>query len=154
VHWLNTLKLRASYGATGNNRIESFSYTNLLYRGNYSFGSGTGNVSSGLSPNSDVLGNPSITWERTFEYNTGLDLSFLNNRFNLTLEYYNSITDQLLFKQSTMSFSGSFEYYNNAGRIRNQGVEVEFSSHLIKNKNLDWQASINLSANKNKLLEL
>lgn len=154
VNWVSNLKLRASYGATGNNNIPSFSFVNLLYPGNYSFGSGTGSVGLGLSPNSDVLANPDITWERTFEFNSGIDFGFFKDRFSLTLEYYNAVTDRLLYKQSTQSFSGSFEYINNAGKIRNQGLELEFSANTIKNKNFSWTTSFNIAGNRNKLLEL
>jgi TonB-linked SusC/RagA family outer membrane protein len=154
VTWISNMKLRASYGATGNNKIPSFSFQNLLYPGNYSFGTGNGDVNLGLSPNADVLANPNITWERTFEFNAGLDLGFMDDGFGLTLEYYNSITDKLLYKRSTQSFSGSFEYFDNSGKIKNQGVEIELTSHNIKNKAFQWTTALNFSANRNKLLEL
>jgi len=99
---LSNLKLRVSYGATGNNRIPSFSFVDLLNPANYPFGAGTGNLVLGLSPNAPVLANPLITWERTFEFNSGIDLGFFANRLTLTLEYYNSITDRLLYNQATM----------------------------------------------------
>lgn len=151
---ISNLKIRTSYGATGNNRINSFAYQDLLYPANYAFGGGTGTVNSGLSPNGALLANPNITWERTFESNTGLDVGFLNNRFNLTLEYYNSVTDRLLYNQAAMSFSGSNEFINNAGKVRNQGIEVEITSNNYKSKKVDWTTSITFSHNKNKLLEL
>ncbi|AMP98569.1 TonB-dependent receptor [Pedobacter cryoconitis] len=154
VSWISNMKLRASYGATGNNKIQSFAFQNLLYPGNYSFGGGTGSVNLGLSPNSDVLANPNITWERTFEFNTGLDLGFMKDRFGLTIEYYNSNTDKLLYKRSTQSFSGSFEYFDNSGKVKNQGIEVEFNSVNIKTDHFQWSTSLNFSANRNRLLEL
>lgn len=154
VDWLSNLKLRASYGSTGNNRIESFAYENLLYPSNYSFGAGTGSVNQGLAPNKDALANPAITWERTDEFDIGFDAGFNKNRFSLTIDYYNKVTDQLLFKESTMSFSGSYEYWNNAGSVRNQGIEMDFSSVNISNKNFQWRTALNLSANVNKLLDL
>lgn len=154
ITWLTTMKLRTSYGATGNNKITSFSYQDLLNPANYGFGAGTGNVNLGLSPNSPVIANPLITWERTFESNTGLDLAFLQNKFNLSFEYYRSITDKLLFNQAAMAFTGSEEFINNIGKVRNNGVEIEFSSNNIKSKNFEWTSSINFSRNKNKLLEL
>lgn len=154
TEWLSDLKLRLSYGATGNNRIQSFAYQNLLYPGNYSFGSGNGTVNQGLAPNSDVLANPAITWERTYEYNAGLDAGFNHNRFMVSVDFYNKVTDQLLFKESTMSFSGSFEFWNNAGRVRNRGIEIDLNSINITNKRFEWKTALNLSANKNKLLDL
>ncbi len=154
VRWLSNLKLRSSYGATGNNRINSFAFQNLLYRANYNFGGGNGTINSGLSPNAAILANPNITWERTFAYNTGLDLGILNNRFGLTLEYYSSTTDRLLFNQSTPSISGSNEFINNIGKLRNRGVEIELTSNNYKSKKFEWTTNFNASANRNKLLEL
>lgn len=154
VNWISNLKLRTSYGATGNNRINSFAFQNLLYPANYDFGAGTGTINLGLSPNGALLANPSITWERTFESNTGLDIGFLRNRFSLTVEYYHSITDKLLYNQATLSFSGSNEYINNAGKVRNQGIEIEINSNNYRSKNVSWSTSVTFSANRNKLLEL
>lgn len=154
INWVSNLKIRTSYGATGNNKIASFSYQDLLYPSNYAFGGGVGSVNLGLSPNSDVLGNPGITWERTFESNTGLDLGFLKNRFNLSAEYYYSVTDRLLFNQATMSFSGSNEYINNVGKVSNRGIELEFSSNNIKSRDFEWTTALNFARNKNKLMEL
>ncbi len=154
ARWLSNLKLRTSYGATGNNRINSFAFTNLLFPSNYAFGSGTGTVGLGLSPNAAVLANPNITWERTFAYNTGLDMSVLNNRFGLTVEYYSSTTDRLLYNQSVPSITGSNEYVNNVGKIRNRGLEFEITSNNYKSKQFEWSTSANISANRNTLLAL
>lgn len=154
VRWLSNLKLRGSYGATGNNRVPSFSFENLLYPSNYDFGGGTGGVTLGLSPNGSVLANPSITWERTFAYDFGLELGMLNNRINLTVDYYNSKTDKLLYNQATMSFSGSNAYVNNAGKIQNKGLEFEISTNNIRTKKFEWSTAMNISGNRNKLLKL
>lgn len=154
IDWLSTMKLRTSYGATGNNKINSFSFEDLLNPAHYSFGAGNGSVNSGLAPNSKVISNPLITWERTFESNTGLDLAFLRNRFNLSIEYYRSITDKMLFNQAAMGFIGSEEFVNNIGKVRNNGIEVEFSSNNLKTKSFEWTTSVNFARNKNKLLEL
>lgn len=154
INWLTSLKLRSSYGATGNNRIASFAFQDLMYPANYSFGSGTGNINLGLSPNGELLANPNITWERTFESNTGIDVAFLKNRISLTLEYYNSKTDRLLYNQATMSFSGSNEYINNAGRVQNRGFEVEMTSKNMAKPAFEWTTNINFSRNKNTLVDL
>lgn len=153
VGWINQLKPRVSYGVTGNNDIEAYAYTDNLYAAHYPLGVGN-NVIPGLAPTASALGNPAITWERTFEYNYGVDLSMLNSRINFVLDYYYSITDKLLFKQSAMAFTGHDEFWNNIGKIRNQGLEVELSTLNIKNRNFQWMSSINFATNDNKLLEL
>lgn len=151
--WISNLKLRTSYGATGNNRIEPFSYLELLNMANYSFGGGTGTLNNGLAANNDVLPNV-LTWERTFQYNAGLDLGLFKDRITMSFEYYNGTTDRLLFKQGTQSFSGSNQYWNNIGKVRNTGVELELTSFNIRRKDLEWSTSVNISANRNKLLDL
>ena len=152
--WLNLLKVRASFGVTGNNSIPANSYYDLLYPNNYALGEGNGNLISGLAKTSETKGNNRITWEQTCEYNAGFDLSILNNRINLTVDGYYSITKQLLFKQPVLSFTGFNNYWNNIGRIRNSGIEVELNTHNIRTKNFEWESSFNISSNFNKLLEL
>ena len=153
-HVLDQLKLRASFGVTGNNNIPANSYYNLLYASNYALGSGTGALIPGLGKTTSTKGNHDITWEQTYEYNAGIDFSALDNRISLTLEGYYSITKQLLFKQPVVSFMGYSDYWNNIGRIRNSGIEIELNTHNIRTKNFEWTTSFNLSSNFNKLLEL
>jgi TonB-linked SusC/RagA family outer membrane protein len=153
VRWLSNLKIRSSYGATGNNKIEPFSYLELLNIANYAFGAGTGTLGSGLAANNDVLPNI-LTWERTFQYDGGIDIGLFGDRFTASLEYYNGVTDRLLYKQATMSFSGSNLYWNNIGKVRNQGIEVELSSVNVRKKNWQWSTNLNISGNRNKLLQM
>lgn len=153
VLWLNNLKIRTSYGATGNNNIEPFAYMELLNMANYPLGGGTGTLENGLAANNDVLPNI-LTWERTYQYNAGIDVSVLNNRLSLSLEYYNGVTDRLLLKQATMSFSGSNQFWNNIGKVRNRGFEIELNTVNIRNRKTEWSTSFNLSTNKNTLLDL
>jgi TonB-dependent starch-binding outer membrane protein SusC len=153
ISWLDQLKPRISYGVTGNNDIEPYAYTNTLLGANYSLG--TQNVIvPGLAPVGNALGNPLISWERTFEYNSGIDLSIFASRINLIFDYYYSITDKLLFKQSAMTFTGHEEFWNNIGKIRNKGVEVEINTFNIRKRNFQWNTSLNFAANRNKLIEL
>jgi TonB-linked SusC/RagA family outer membrane protein len=154
VDWLSKLKLRASYGATGNNRITDFAFVDLLYSANYPFGAGTGTVTSGQTPSATILSNPDVTWERTFQYNFGADISLFKNRVNLTLDYYQSKTDRLLLQQSAMAFTGVPLTWNNIGSLQNRGLEIELSTTNISKKNFKWTTSANISFNKNKILEL
>lgn len=154
ITWISQLKLRGSVGVTGNNNIPANSYYDLLYANNYVFGSGNGDLISGLAKTSETKGNKEITWEQTNEYNVGIDFSVLNNRINLSGEWYYSTTKQLLFKQPTLSFIGHNNYWNNIGRVRNTGVEFELNTYNIRTKNFEWNTSVNLSHNANKLLQL
>jgi TonB-linked SusC/RagA family outer membrane protein len=152
--WLTNLKLRASYGVSGNNRIVDFAFVDLLYAANYPFGAGTGTSNPGQAPSRDIIANPNITWERTFQYNGGIDISVFNNTVSLSVDVYQSKTEELLLQQSAMGFVGVPNVWNNIGSLQNRGVEFELTTNNIRRKDFKWTTSANLSLNKNKVLEL
>lgn len=154
IKWLNNFKIRASYGATGNNRITDFAWLDLLYSANYSLGSSTGVSTAGQVVSNTIIGNPDITWERTFSFDYGLDISILKNRISLTVDLYESKTEKLLLQQSAMAFTGVPQFWNNNGRLKNKGIEVELTTKNINNKNVKWTTSFNISRTKNNVLEL
>lgn len=154
LDWLSNLKLRASYGATGNNRIVDFAFVDLLYAANYPLGSGTGTSVLGQVPSRDILSNTDITWERTFQYNGGLDISLFRNAITLSVDVYQSKTDQLLLRQAAMGFTGVPLAWNNIGRLQNRGIEFELTTNNIKRKDFRWTTSANIAHNRNKILEL
>lgn len=162
-NWISSLKLRGSYGLTGNNNLptnttgannlSSYAFSNTFFLSGYAFGKDSA-LTPGLAITSHILGNPNLTWERTNEYNAGVDFGILKNRILLNLEYYYSITDRLLLKQGTMSFAGYNEYWNNAGKVRNKGIEIELSTVNIATKDLEWKTTFNFSSNWNKLISI
>jgi hypothetical protein len=154
IDWLSNLKLRASYGQSGNNRIVDFAFLDLLYGANYTYGSGTGVSSPGLVSSSAYLSNPNITWETTNQNNYGIDLSIFKSRINITLDMYRSTTDKLLLQQSAMAFTGVPQFWNNLGSLENKGFELEVSSKNIQKDRFSWTTSANISHNQNKILKL
>ena len=160
INWLNTLKLRGSYGVSGNNRVAEGSGNNIgyypfidvLYAANYPFGAAT--VSAGQAPSSTILANPDLTWERTFQYNGGIDLAILKNAISLSVDVYQSKTDQLLLKQSAMAFTGVPLTWNNIGKLQNRGIEFEITTNNVRTKNFKWSTTANIAHNKNKVLQL
>ncbi len=154
VKWLNRLKFRGSYGATGNNTIAAFSYLDLLYGGNYSFGGGTGTLSSGQVGSSINIAKPDITWERTFSTNFGVDISVLKNRIGLSVDAYQSKTERLLLQQSVQAFAGVPQYFNNIGSLKNVGLELELNTVNVERRKFKWTTSANYSKTKNEILEL
>ena len=154
VTWLNNLKLRASYGVSGNNRIADFAFLDLLYSANYPFNVGNGTPSSGQSVSSTILGNQDITWESTFQTNFGLDIVLMKNRISLSVDIYTSKTNKLLQQQAAMAFTGVPLYWNNIGSLRNRGVEFELSTVNINKRNFKWTTTGNLSHNRNEIIEL
>jgi TonB-dependent starch-binding outer membrane protein SusC len=161
INWLNNLKLRASYGATGNNRItegggslSAYPFIDLLYASNYTLGSGTGSVVSGYGPSSDILANPDLTWETTYQFNTGIDLSLFRNTINLSVDVYQSRTDKLLLQQTAQLFTGVARFWNNIGSLQNRGIEVELTVSPLRKGDLRWNISGNFAHNRNKVLAL
>ena len=154
IEVISNLKLRASYGVTGNNRISYDAALEVLNSANYVTGTGNGQLVNGSANISSSLANPHITWEKTDEFNYGLDLGFFKNRINLSIDAYYSVTRALLFEQPTQSFTGYSYYWNNIGKVRNSGVEIQIDTHNIKNRKFSWDTNINFSLSRNKLLEL
>ena len=126
----------------------------VLNSANYVTGTGNGQLVNGSANISSSLANPHITWEKTDEFNYGLDLGFFKNRINLSIDAYYSVTRALLFEQPTQSFTGYSYYWNNIGKVRNSGVEIQIDTHNIKNRKFSWDTNINFSLSRNKLLEL
>ena len=151
---VNNLKLRASYGVTGNNNVNYFSALEVLGNANYATGTGNGSLVSGAASTSSTLANPDITWEQTDEVNAGLDLGLLRGRISLTLDTYYSITRALLFEQPTQSFTGFSHYWNNIGKVRNSGVEIQLNTVNFTRNHFTWTTDLNFSLTRNKLLEI
>lgn len=154
VDWLSSLKFRTSYGVSGNNRIVDFAFIDLLGNANYPFGAGNGTSTIGQTPSSTILSNPNITWERTFQYNGGMNLSIFNDAISFALDVYQSKTDQLLLRQSAQAFTGVPLVWNNIGSVQNRGIELDINTNNIKRKDFSWTTSANISHNRNKVLEL
>ena len=151
--WLNQLKLRGSWGVTGNNDIPNYAAYDKLNAANYTFGTAN-TLFPGLANTGATLGNKRISWEQTNEFDAGFDISMFKTRLNLSVDYYYSITKSLLFQQPALAITGYTNYWNNIGKVRNQGVEIELHTYNIKNKKFEWQTQLNLSTNNNRLLEL
>jgi TonB-dependent starch-binding outer membrane protein SusC len=159
VKWINYLKFRTSFGVSGNNRItpvtpaDNWIWIDLLFPNNYSFGSGTGTTSSGFAPSTATASNANVTWERTFQFNYGIDINLFKNAITLGIDYYNSKTEKLLLKQAIMSFTGAPLGWINIGKVQNRGIEIELTSHNLRTKNFKWSTTANFAANKNKLTD-
>ena len=143
--FLSDLKVRASYGFTGNEQIGNF-----LFLGTWTATTYSG--SSGLGPS--TLPNPNLQWERTREANIGLDASFFNGRLSATIDVYSNLTDKLLFRQPIPLTSGFGVVQGNIGKISNRGAELTISSVNIDSRGLRWSTDLNLSHNENKVVEL
>ncbi|MDR6783820.1 TonB-linked SusC/RagA family outer membrane protein [Pedobacter africanus] len=149
---INDLKLRLSYGQTGNQGIGSYASLAKLSVYNYVFG---GAVQTGLA--NDLYSGPpneKLKWETTTSYNAGLDLSMFNKRFNLQVDLYKKITDDLLQNLIIPSSTGFPTKLVNSGSIENKGLEVTLGGIVLKNKDFEWNSSFNIAFNRNKILSL
>jgi TonB-linked SusC/RagA family outer membrane protein len=150
--WIDNLKLRVGYGETSNQAINPYSTLGGLATRNYNFGNGT-NYMAGYYVN--ALPNPELGWEYSKTWNFGLDFSFFNGRLSGSFEYYTQKTSDILLDVSLPSTSGVSSYTGNIGKTENKGWEFTLNGIIIDNKNgWNWEAGINLYANRNKLTEL
>jgi TonB-linked SusC/RagA family outer membrane protein len=142
---VNDLKLRLSYGLTGNDQVPDFS-TLPLYS--------TDDTYNGLPGISiSQLPNPDLKWESTAQTNVGLDLQMFESRITMTLDYYYKNTTNLLLQRPIPTSSGFSGITNNIGSMENRGVEIYLQS-LNLDGPLTWTTSMNLSFNRNKVTEL
>lgn len=166
AHIMQAGKLRVSWGTTGNNRVgdyDTFSQIELLQgsRGNFS---GISDIVHGIYPfNNNVsslgavptnLANEDLKWETTSQSNLGLDLSFLKDKINVTLDVYDKVTSDLLLRATLPISSGYGSAMKNIGKVRNQGVEITIDTENIKTKDFRWSTNFNIGFNKNRVLEL
>lgn len=150
--FMNSLKLRASYGAGGNNRIGIDLYK-TLYAASSNYGYA---VTEAVTPGfaSTTLPNPNIKWETTISRNLGLDMDLLNNRLNITLDYYSNNTKELLLTAQIPPTSGYTSQIQNIGKTSNKGVELQLGAKVINNKNFSYTINFNISHNKNTIVSL
>lgn len=147
------LKLRASYGITGNEDIDDYLFTTF-----YSFGTGDAAYQFGDEYVTTLRGvgvDPNIKWESTATLNTGLDFGFFEGRLTGSLEYYKKTTNDLLFTVAAAAFTNlSDRILTNISQLENQGVELSLNSFIIDRKNFDWQAGFNIAYNRNEITKL
>lgn len=149
--WIDDLKLRASWGITGNNRIGDFSYYSALdYVDHYSMGNATPSSASGISS----YANKALTWEETEQIDMGLDFSILKNRISLTADVYRKTTRDLLLNAYVPFSTGVGSAQLNVGSVRNEGVEFTLETVNVKTRNFSWSTSFNIAFNRNEVLEL
>jgi TonB-linked SusC/RagA family outer membrane protein len=148
---LSNLKLHASYGVTGSQAISPYSSLDNYQSAFYQIGV-PGTIVTSVYPS--TLPNAKLTWESTSQLDFGLEVGAFTNRINISADYYNKITSNLLQPRSLPSQSGFTTIIDNYGKIGNKGFEITISADIIRNNNLKFTSSLNLSRNINKLINL
>lgn len=150
LRWVNIARLRMSYGITGSQNFASY----LSIRSYQDFG--------GISTQNwygvylMAYGNPDLQWQKTSQYNFGLDLELLNRRLTFSIDVYNKITNDLL-ADVNMPISGGFESYKaNVGKVQNRGYELSASAQLIRDveRDLRWTVGVKMAHNENQVKEI
>jgi TonB-linked SusC/RagA family outer membrane protein len=152
-NWLSNLKLRFSFGYSGNNNGVSaygtmqkpVTSTNVLY-------DFSGTLTSGFAPGSPV--NQDLTWEKTRETDIGLDFGLLKDRITGTIDVYDKLSDGLLMSRSLTLESGVASMIDNIGSVSNKGIEFSLNSVNVRKKDLSWSTSLTFSYNKNAIVTL
>ncbi|WP_028296532.1 SusC/RagA family TonB-linked outer membrane protein [Olivibacter sitiensis] len=146
--WLSDLKLRTSYGLSGNFNIGNYTYLSNISTANYAFG---GQLVGGRVPTS--LRNPNLTWEESAQLDIGIDLGLFNNRVNLTVDAYNRITQGMLYDSEIPLSSGFSNVIINSGKIRNRGIEFAVNTENLTG-DFRWTTNLNIAFNRNIVLAL
>ncbi len=148
---LSLLKLRVSYGQTGNNRIGNYSSYGLFNSSNYVLGPGNGTGVTGQNLTS--INNPDLTWETTEQYDIGAELGLFNNRIFIIADYFNSETSDLLLNVPIPTVTGFESELQNLGRVRNTGWEFGLTTRNLVG-DFKWNTDFNISFTNNEVLEL
>lgn len=147
--WLDNLKVRLSYGAVGNARVDPF------WRQEYTSSSSSvfypnEKATSILTPSATLKSN-GLTWETTYSSNFGIDFGILKNRISGSIDLYNNITKNLIVRSPIPTTSGYDGQYQNIGQTSNRGLEFSVNAYIIDNKDFTLSGTFNIAFNKNKV---
>lgn len=146
---ISNLKLRTSYGLTGNSEIGQYRSLSSLANSTTVFG---GTRASGVGISS--LANPDLKWEKTGQFDAGFELGLFNNRISIESDIYYKKTTNMLLNAPVPTSSGYSSIYKNIGSLSNKGFEFSITSDNIKTHDFDWSTTFNIAINKSKVLAL
>ena len=147
--WLSNLKLRLSYGLTGNSDIGQYRSLSMLGSTTYVFG---GDRAPGMIIGE--LANPDLKWEKTEQWDFGFDFGVLDNRLSLEADFFLKKTKDLLYEAPVPATSGKRSMMSNIGSMENKGIELTLNTVNIKTNDFQWSSSFNISFLKNKITQL
>ncbi|NJK98239.1 MAG: SusC/RagA family TonB-linked outer membrane protein [Bacteroidales bacterium] len=150
---IDYIKVRASYGVTGNqtSRYSSLASVESGDNQKYVFGDG-GQTQNGLTVKS--MANGDLTWETTDELNAGVDFTILDNRIRGSIDYYNARTKDLLWDVVIPRVTGFSSVRTNLGELKNHGIEINLNTTPVKTTNFKWDLNVTFASNKNKIVSL
>lgn len=149
IEFISLLKLRASWGMSGNDRIGYSDYVSTFTTGNVAYGN-----TSQIAIYPTNYANSDLKWETTKAFDFGFDLSLFKNRIQLNVDYYINRTDDLLYNLQLPAATGFNSMRTNLASIENRGWEIDLTTTNINTRSFKWSSTLNLSGNKNKVLDL
>lgn len=150
VNWVTQLKLRLGYGVTGNAAIDPYSTKGRLEAMFYPFGA----TSTAGQLNVTTMANQELGWEKTSQYNVGIDYSIFKSRISGSFDVYTSHTTDLLLKKSIPTVTGFLDTYANIGETKSKGADLTVNTVNIKTHDFEWSSSINASYQDNQIVSL
>lgn len=155
--WINQLKLRLGYGVTGNSAIDPYSTKGALAQVNYQFGSvnNIGFVNTDISVKEPIsLANQELGWEKTTQYNIGVDFSLFNGRLSGSVDYYKTRTKDLLLAMTIPSINGFLTTNANVGETEGHGWDIQLNSVNVNTRDFLWTSSLTWSMDRSKITAL
>jgi len=160
IRWINDVKLRFSYGRSGNNNIGDYAAVPTLIsglvgttlNGNYSFGGSSPVAMTGQVPNG--LGNAQLKWETSNTYDAGFDAGLFNNRVNIIFDVYEKKNTNLLLNIPIPGATGANTILENIGAVRNRGLELGANTITVMTKAFQWTTNANIAFNQNRVVAL
>lgn len=146
VSWLDDLKLRASYGITGNSNIGDY-VASRLYEGGYAYNGVSGVLASSI-------GNQKLSWEKKHSKNAGITAAFFGNRISCDIDVYRDDTKDLLYYRTIPQTTGFATMPSNMGEVKNTGLDFQLNTVNINMDDFKWETSLNLSWCKNSITKL
>lgn len=147
---IDVLKLRTSWGKTGNQEIGNYASLTTFSLGDYALLGGMATI--GTVPSR--IANPDLKWETTTQFNIGLDIGFLDERITTSIDYFIKNTEDMLMNLPIPPSSGFGSILSNVGSMKNKGIEVMLSSRNIANRSFEWNTSLAFSSIKNEVTDI
>jgi TonB-linked SusC/RagA family outer membrane protein len=149
IDQIDNLLLRVGYGQSGNFNIGNYAYLGTVNSTNYA-------LNSQQVPGRSItnLGNPNLGWEEVEQTNIGLDASLLENRLNITVDYYNKVSSSMLLNIETPFASGFNQALVNRGEVTNKGIELAINAAVIRTSDFNWDVDFNIAHNANEVTSL
>lgn len=156
--WISNLKLRLGYGITGNAAISAYATKGAIQGAYYNWGGGNSVIgyvpSDPSAKNPNKMANQDLGWEKTTQYNLGLDFGFLNGRIGGSFDVYKTKTSDLLLPMSIPSLTGYTSTYANVGKTEGWGIDLQLTAIPVKTKDFEWSTTLTWSLDRDEIKEL